>query len=851
MCGNYRRLNSVTTPDRYSILLIADLTARLHGRKIFGKVDLVKGYHQIPVADDDIAKTAITTPFGTFEFLQMPFGLKNAGQTFQRMMDEILSDLDYLFIYMDDVLVASRTMGEHEEHFRELFRRLAAHDLVVSLAKCQFGQTKMEFLGHTVTKDGVEPMHEKVAAIHQYPAPSTRDGLRRFLGMINFYNRFIPKAAQIMKPLYEAMVKTKNQLQWSKEMTNAFSEAKAALARTTMLRHPRPGAEIALSTDASGEAVGAVLQQRAREGGAWEPLAYFSKKLRPPEMKYSAFDRELLAIYLGIRHFRHCLEGRDFPIFTDHRPLTFAMAKSAEPWSHRQSRHLEYISQYSTDIRHMAGADNAVADALSRAAIEEVRLGIDFDRTAEMQQQDSEIAASRTAVTALRWEDIAVGDGQRTLLCDVSTGVPRPLVPAAMRREVFDVVHGLSHPGTSATVWIMTSKFVWHGIAKDVRSWAHSCIECQTAKVHWHNKAPLHKFDRATTRFAHVHVDILGPLPDSKGNTHLLTVIDRFTRWPEAIPIAKTDAASIGSVFALNWVARFSVPSGITSDRGPQFTSEIWRALAESLGAKVHLTTAYHPQANVLVERFHRSLKAALRARLMTTNWMNDLPWVMLGLRSMPKQDMGVSVAEMVYGTLLTVPGTFVGAGKEPETSDHIQLMRDIAGRLVPAPDSWHGSRTAASTRGLPEAEYVFVRRDAAHGPLQTPYTGPYRVLQREEKFYVIQCGERKESVSIDRLKLANADPNCPIEPALPPRRERPPKAQEESTLARQDQEELEAEQRPQTYAQVTRRGREVRPPDRYVASAVWNLPATMQKTWRQTLGGSSVVKSPGSCASA
>ena len=352
MCGDYRRLNTITTQDRYLIPLIADLTAQLHGRKFFCKVDLVKGYHQIPVAEEDIAKTAITTPFGTFEFLRMPFGLKNAGQTFQRMMDEILSDLDYLFVYMDDVLVASRSMEEHTEHFRELFRRLAAHDLVVSPGKCQFGKTHIEFLGHTVTKEGVWPLPLKVAAVAEYPAPSTQDELRRFLGMVNFYNRLVPNAAKIMKLLYEATAaKQKKHLEWKGDMDRAFKEAKTALARATILRHPRPGAEVAMTADASGEAVGAVLQQRQREGGAWEPLAYFSKKLRLPEVKYSTFNCELLAVYLGIRHFRHYLEGRDFPIFTDHRPLTFAMAKSSEPWSHRQVRHLEYISQYSTDIR--------------------------------------------------------------------------------------------------------------------------------------------------------------------------------------------------------------------------------------------------------------------------------------------------------------------------------------------------------------------------------------------------------------------------------------------------------------------------------------------------------------------
>ena len=193
-------------PDRYSIPLIADLTAGLQGRKFFGKVDLVKGYHQIPVAEEDIAKTAITMRFGTFDFLRMPFGLKNAGQMFQRMIDEILSNLEYLFAYMDDVLVASRSMEEQMEHFRELFRRLAAHNL--SLVKCQFGKTQIKFLGHTVMNDGRKPLPAKVDAITAYPAPSTQDDLRHFLGMINFYNRFKPNTAKIMKPLYLATTKS-------------------------------------------------------------------------------------------------------------------------------------------------------------------------------------------------------------------------------------------------------------------------------------------------------------------------------------------------------------------------------------------------------------------------------------------------------------------------------------------------------------------------------------------------------------------------------------------------------------------------------------------------------------------
>ena len=303
----------------------------------------------------------------------------------------------------------------------------------------------------------------------------------------------------------------------------------------------------------------------------------------------------------------------------------------------------------------------------------------------------------------------------------------------------------------------------------------------------------------------------VGPLPNSRGYTHLLTVIDRFTRWPEAIPLGKTDAATIGNAFALNWVARFGVPEAITSDRGPQFTSELWKALAESIGAKVHHTTAYHPQSNGLVERFHRSLKAALRARLTNADWINELPWVMLGLRTAPKQDMGVSVAEMVFGAPLTIPGAFTSFGTTPEKADHLRRMRDIAGRLVPAPDAWHGTPRPAKLKGLAEADFVFVRRDATHGPLLTPYTGPYRVLQREQKYYVIQCGERQEKVSVDRLKPANAEPDCPIEPAVPPRRGRPPKQPETRNAHEQ-----ESEPGPPTYAQITRSGRVSRPPERF-----------------------------------
>ncbi|KAJ8358385.1 hypothetical protein AAFF_G00010440 [Aldrovandia affinis] len=400
-----------------------------------------------------------------------------------------------------------------------------------------------------------------------------------------------------MRPLYGALRgKTGNaQVDWGEEMTAAFDSAKQVLAEATMLSHPVPDAPIALTTDASDYAVGAVLEQLVK--GTWRPLAFFSKQLRPNEKKYSAFDRELLGLYLAIRHFRFSLEGRDFPAYVDHKPLVFAMAKAAEPWSARQQRNLAYISEFTTDIRHIEGKANAVADCLSRPSVNAVHLGIDIVRMAANQQADPEVQAYRTAISGLKLADIKLDGAGASLLCDVSTGQPRPVVPAQWRRGVFDSVHSLSHPGQKASQRLVSSKYVWHGLKKDVREWAAGCMECQRAKIHRHVKAPLAVFEVPERRFDHVNVDIVGPLPPSCGFTHLLTMVDRTTRWPEAVPLASTTTADMARAFIDTWVARFGTPSDLSSDRGSQFTSELWAEVARALGVRLHHTTAFHPQA--------------------------------------------------------------------------------------------------------------------------------------------------------------------------------------------------------------------------------------------------------------
>ena len=364
LCVDYRKLNTVTKPDAYPVPRIADMLDALGHSAFFSTLDLASGFWQVEVSAKDREKTAFTTPFGTYEFLVMPFGLINAPATFQRVMDRVFQEVTWKFVlvYIDDIIIYSKTYEEHLEHLKNVFTLLGNAGLKINLEKCDFFKTRLTFLGHIITIDGIAPDPSKIEKVQHYPIPQNKTNVRAFVGLASYYRRFVKSFATIAKPLHN-LTRRNEIFEWKPEHQLAFDSLKERLTSAPIMTYPDFSKRFILATDASDWGIGAVLSQKDKEN-LEHPIAYASRLLSPPEQNYTVLEKECLAAIWAVRHFKHYLHGPKFDLYTDNSAL--AWLKNRPQPKGRVARWIFELSEYDYELIHKQGRLNTNADALSR-----------------------------------------------------------------------------------------------------------------------------------------------------------------------------------------------------------------------------------------------------------------------------------------------------------------------------------------------------------------------------------------------------------------------------------------------------------------------------------------------------
>jgi cleavage and polyadenylation specificity factor subunit 1 len=743
-CVDYRRLNEITVPDQYPLPRIEDIIQSVHGT-IFSTLDLKSGYHQIPMDPADAQKTAVITPFGLFHFIQMPFGLRNAGATFQRFLDHVTRGLPGVAVYVDDLLVSADSLAEHNARLLLLFQRLQEYGLKLNKKKCVFAQNTVQYLGYSLSPSGYSPHPDRVQALASFGKPTNLSEVKRFIGMANFYRQHIPHFAGIMAPLYML----KEPFTWGESEEKAFIAIKEGLSTITLLQTPNPHLTYHAFTDASNHAVGATVQQKGK------PLSFFSARLSPTEQRYSTFDREALAIIKMIKAYKHWFLGAQLVVHTDHKPL-LGLIRMKDP-SPRQARWIAFISEFNVQWEYEPGLSNVVADFLSRPndtlvpttnaiTVESIGPPEWKDALRTYQVNPAELPGLKLE----RFHDCWYDTSQRR---------PRLVVPPQLRRECFDLVHNVAHFGVKKTLKSLSDRFVWKSMRQTVQQWCAECQSCQAAKYSSSTTRSPMPF-MVHERFHTVHIDIVGPLPISRsGKQYLLTMIDHFTRWVEAVPINTISAEHCAAKFLEHWVCRYGVPVKIVSDQGTQFESALFNELLAQLGIQRHRTTTYHPQSNGAVERVHRTIKQCLRAIGRSNScWERALPLVLLGLRTSIHEATQFPPSQLVFGGDIRAPADFVGEGNAPASlspSDFFaHLCSDVRRQLLAADEN----QPERATPTIPRCkEWIWLRQPQGinQTPLKLPYTGPFKVVKQDGVVLTVDINGKLTKVNIDRVKPA------------------------------------------------------------------------------------------------
>lgn len=628
MCVDYRALNKQTIKNSYPLPRIDELFDRLHGARVFSKIDLRSGYHQVRIAPEDVHKTAFCTRYGLHEFCVLSFGLTNAPATFMSLMQHVFAPYldDFVIVFLDDILIYSKDIEEHIQHVRKALQLLRERKLYAKLSKCEFVRTRIGFLGHEISAEGIHMEKEKVKAIMEWPALTCVPELRAFLGLAGYYRRYVKDFSAIAASLSD-LLKKDQPWTWNTEHQQAFDTLKTAICSAPVLITPDPTEPYTVMTDASGYAIGAALMQQ-RDGGL-KPIAYMSRKMIAAERNYPVHEQELLAIVCALKEWRHYLFGAPFTVKTDHHFLRYL---ASEPHlSSRQARWSEFLQQFDMTIEYEEGKLNVVADALSRRT--DHRDNPDSGSPSELRalQAASSVRCElprllRKAYQAdiVTKEILARGGGKSEY--QVKNGLiytsNRVYVPAdeelktSLLQEAHDARTG-THLGVAKTAALLSRKYVWPGMNMDTKRYVSSCTECQQNMAS--QQAPmglLQPLPIPDRRWQAVTMDLITQLPKTKtGYDAIAVFVDKYSKMVHYAPTHTTvTAPQLAHLFFDQVIRYHGLPTTIISDRDPGFTSHFWRTLWRHLGTTLAMSTAYHPQTDGQTERANKTLEDMLRA---------------------------------------------------------------------------------------------------------------------------------------------------------------------------------------------------------------------------------------------
>jgi transposase InsO family protein len=623
LCIDYRRLNAKTIADKTPLPVIADVIDLLRNSTMFSKLDFASGYWQVPIKASDISKTAFVTRDGHYEWLVLPFGLKNSPATFHRVVRKILGNLlnNGIFSYMDDIIVYAKAEEEHNRLLKEVFSRLSQHNARLKREKCEFGKSSIEFLGHIINGTDVRPPPMKIKAIVDYPTPATQPELQRFHGLVNYLREYIPDMATITEPLTRLLRKNKEFI-WSTEQQNSFDKLKQILTESPVRHIYDPTIKCELHTDASLVGIAGILIQNKH------PIGYYSRKLSDAETRYSATELECLAVHDSVKYFRIYLEGNHFKVFTDHIALKWL--HNFHTTKRRLFHWSEELSHYSFDIVHRPGRHMAHVDALSRAPVvlfiqsQDILSAqkTDFDTNAIYNKSTSKInnpsnqQKANQDIADTKYSKFVQNHDFDQIKTINKNGRLLTLVPPSIVNKLLIAAHDQSgHPGIRKTQKSLQNNYFWPNMRYDISTHIKTCHTCQIIKTASHPPyGPLQPLPTPLLPLELISIDtvVMGSSADKTKAKFLQVIIDHSTRFVWAKP-TKTNTAE-AAISAIEEVFRtVGKPKRILTDNGKNFTSKKFQKFSTQHGIQRSFTSTYHPQCNGMNEKVNDTIIRGLR----------------------------------------------------------------------------------------------------------------------------------------------------------------------------------------------------------------------------------------------